>query len=89
MFAAAITMPRKIFTEIGIDAIRQMGCEDDYYVLPTLHESNYDECADSLAAYMGRRFNVSKSAARVQLRKYGLIKTSWEEFQERRQSRLF
>lgn len=89
VFAAAITMPKKIFTEIGIAAIRQMGCDDDYYVLPTLHESDYDECADSLAAYMGRRFNVSKSAARVQLRKYGLIKTSWEEFQERRQSRLF
>lgn len=88
-FAGAITMPKRIFTEIAVRAIRQMGCADDYYVLPTLRETDYDECADSLASYMGRRFNVSKSAARVQLRKYGLIKTSWEEFQERSQQRAF
>lgn len=87
-FAAAITMPKKIFTEIAISAIRQMGCPDDYYVLPTLREGDYDECADSLAVYMGRRFNVSKSAARVQLRKYGLIKTSWEGFEANRQRRF-
>ena len=89
VFAAAITMPRRIFTEIAIDGIRQMGCKEDYYVLPTLRETDYDECADSLASYMGHKFNVSKTAARVQLRKYGLIKTSMEEFQESRQGRLF
>ena len=89
VFAAAITMPKKIFMEIGINAIRQMGCEDDYYILPTLRETDYDECADSLATYMGHRFNVSKSAARVQLRKYGLIRTSYEVFQASNQSCLF
>ena len=89
VFAAAITMPKRIFTEVAIDGIRQMGCKEDYYVLPTLRETDYDECADSLASYMGHKFNVSKTAARVQLRKYGLIKTSMEEFQESRQGSLF
>lgn len=88
VFAAAVAMPKQIFMEIAIGAIRQMGCPDDYYVLPTLHESDYDACADALVTYMGKIFNVSKSAAKVQLRKYRLIRTSWEECEMNRQRRF-
>lgn len=87
-FAAAVAMPRRIFSEIAKEAIRKMGCEEDYYKLPTLWETDYDPCADSLAEYMGKVFRVSKSAARVQLRKLKLIKTDFEAFTERQQLKI-
>lgn len=87
-FAAAIAMPRRVFMEIAGKALRQMGCKEGYYLLPTLHEDDYDPCADSLAEYMGNVFKVSKSAARVQLRKLKLIKTQWEEYTERQQMKI-
>ncbi len=84
VFAAAVAMPKMLFTEIAMDALRQMGCDEDFYELPTLRETDYDECADSLYAYMAHKFRVSKSAARVQLRKYGLVLTTWEAMKARR-----
>ena len=84
VFAAAIAMPGKVFTEIARDALLQMGCEEGFYELPTLRETDYDECADSLYSYMANKFRVSKSAARVQLRKKGLVLTTWEAMKLRR-----
>ena len=74
-FAAAICMPEAIFTIVAINALRRMGCHEDYYLLPTMRETDYDEVADSLYSYMGGRFRVSKSAARIQLKKLGLVRT--------------
>lgn len=88
VFAAAVAMPKRIFIKIATDAIKKMGCSEGYYVLPTLRGSDYDACADSLVTYMGQKFNVSKSAARLQLRKYRLIRTSWEEYELNKQRRF-
>ena len=77
-------MPERLFKEVAIDYIHRMGCEEDYYVRPTLKETDYDDCAEHLAYHMGRKFGVSKSAAMTQLRKLGLIKTHYEDYLERR-----
>ena len=78
VFAASILMPKEIFREIAIDGVHKMGCRGDYYCMPTLRETDYDPCADAFLAYMAERFRVSKSAARVQLRKHKLLRMSWE-----------
>lgn len=82
-FAAAIAMPRRTFDRIAEETIHKMGCEEGVYILPTLRETDYDPCYDSLAAYLGRVFKVSKSAAKVQLRKHKLVVTSFEAMQMR------
>ena len=82
-FAAAIAMPKHTFDRIAEETIFKMGCPEGYYVLPTLRETDYDPCYDSLAAYLGSMFKVSKSAAKVQLRKHRLVRTSFEEMQMR------
>ena len=82
-FAAAIAMPRRTFDRIATETILKMGCPEGVYLLPTLRETDYDPCYDSLAAYLGRMFRVSKSAAKVQLRKHKLVVTSWEAMQMR------
>ena len=84
VFAAAIAMPKKLFTEVALDALIKMGCDEDFYELPTLRETDYDDVADSLYAYMAHKFRVSKSAARVQLRRYGIVLTTWEAMKARR-----
>ena len=82
-FAAAIAMPRRIFDRIAEETIIKMGCPEGVYILPTLRETDYDPCFDSLAAFLGRKFKVSKSAAKVQLRKHKLVIMSYEAMQMR------
>lgn len=78
VFAAAVAMPREAFSEVALDWLDKMGCHEGYYLLPTIRETDPDECADFLIEKMAMQFNVSRTAARVQLRRYGLIKRIWE-----------
>lgn len=78
-FVAAMLMPEEIFREVALDYIHRMGSRYDYYLTPTLRKEDPDPCLDSLCKTLAAKFNVSRSAARIQLYKHRLVRSIWEK----------
>lgn len=85
IFAAAMAMPRPTFIPYAQELIRQCGNKDGIWVEPSEMDWDYVFGLEAIIEELASVFGVSKSAARVQMKRQGILFSENEYLQQRSQ----